>query len=76
MGIAVSIFLIAVGAIMKFAVTATAGGIKIATVGVILMMVGVLGLIVSFIVFSMERNRIQPAVPVVGGTTVIREEIR
>jgi hypothetical protein len=74
-GIAVSIFLMAVGAILKFAVTATTGGVKIATVGVILMIVGVLGLVVSFIMYSMERNSVRTVGPV-GQTTVVREEIR
>jgi hypothetical protein len=74
-GIAASIVLMAVGAILKFAVTATVGGIEIATVGVILMIVGVLGLVVSFIVLSMERNRVTQA-PVGGQTTIVREEIR
>jgi len=40
MGIGTSIFLIAVGAILKFAVTDTVSGIDLATVGVILMIVG------------------------------------
>ena len=41
MYIGTSIFLIAVGAILKFAVTATVAGVDIQTVGVILMVVGV-----------------------------------
>jgi Domain of unknown function (DUF6458) len=76
MGIAVSIFAIAVGAILKFAVTATVGGMKIANVGVILMIVGVLGLVVSFIVFSMDRNRVRGVLPVDGRRTVVHEDIR
>ena len=44
MGIGTSIFLIALGAILKFAVTATISGIELATVGVILMVVGIIGL--------------------------------
>jgi hypothetical protein len=76
MGIAVSILAIAVGAILKFAVTATLGGVKIANVGVILMIVGVLGLVVSFIVLSMERNRTRGALAVDGRTRVVHEEIR
>ena len=42
-----SIFLIAVGAILKFAVTATVAGLDIQTVGVILMIVGVVALVIS-----------------------------
>jgi hypothetical protein len=47
MYIGTSIFLIAVGAILKFAVTATVAGVDIPTVGVILMVVGVLALVLS-----------------------------
>jgi Domain of unknown function (DUF6458) len=44
-----SIFLIAVGAVLKFAVTTTVSGISLQTVGVILMLVGALGLLLSFL---------------------------
>ncbi len=47
MSIGFSLFSIAVGAILKFAVTADLGGISLSTVGVILMVVGVIGLLVS-----------------------------
>ncbi len=47
MTIGFSLFAIAVGAILKFAVTAQVTGISISTVGVILMAVGAIGLIVS-----------------------------
>jgi Domain of unknown function (DUF6458) len=56
MGIGTSIFLIAVGAILKFAVTASVSGIELATVGVILMVVGILGLVISLL-FLMQRDR-------------------
>lgn len=42
-----SIFLIAVGAILTFAVDAEVSGLDLDTVGVILMVVGVIGVIVS-----------------------------
>jgi hypothetical protein len=42
-----SLFTIALGAILKFAVTAQLDGIKLSTVGLILMVVGVIGLVVS-----------------------------
>jgi hypothetical protein len=57
MGIGTSIFLIALGAILKFAVTASLAGIKLETVGVILMVAGVLGLIVSLFFLSTARRR-------------------
>ena len=47
MGIGTSIFLIALGAILDFAVDATLPGISIHAVGVILMLVGVIGAIAS-----------------------------
>ena len=49
MGLGVSIFLIAVGAILAFAVEVTTEGIDLNTVGVILMVVGALGLVLSMI---------------------------
>lgn len=52
MGIGTSIFLIAVGAILKFAVTTSVSGIELATVGVILMVVGVIGLLLSLLILS------------------------
>ena len=45
MGIGVSLFLLAVGAILAFAVNATVNGVDISTVGIILMIVGGLGLL-------------------------------
>jgi hypothetical protein len=47
MSIGLSLFAIMVGAILKFAVTAHVAGISVATCGVILMVVGVIGLIVT-----------------------------
>ena len=49
MAIGTSILLIAVGAILKYAVTAHVSGIDLQTVGVILMLVGILGLILSLL---------------------------
>ena len=44
MGIGTSLFLIAVGAILYFAVDADISGLEITTIGLILMVVGVVGL--------------------------------
>lgn len=52
MGIGVSIFLIAVGAILSFAVEVTTDGVDLNTVGVILMIVGAIGLLASLIFWS------------------------
>jgi hypothetical protein len=51
-GIGTSIFLIASGAILRFAVTDTISGIELATVGLILMIVGVVGLVMSMLVLA------------------------
>jgi hypothetical protein len=52
MGISASLVLIAIGAILKWAVTATVSGINLNTVGVILMIVGAVGLLLSLIFWS------------------------
>jgi hypothetical protein len=52
MGVAVSLVLIAAGAILTWAVTAEAEGIDVNTVGVILLIVGLLGLVLSLIFWS------------------------
>lgn len=52
-----SIFLIAVGAILRYAVTATVSGIDIQTVGLILMIVGVVGLVLSLLYMLMWAPR-------------------
>ena len=56
MGIGVSIFLIAVGAILTFAVHATLSGVSIQTIGIILMVVGALGLAVTLLVWGPRRG--------------------
>ena len=56
MGIGPSIFLIAVGAILKFAVTDTISGIELATVGVILMILGIVGLAFSMLALAQARR--------------------
>lgn len=52
MGIGVSVFLIALGAILTFALEVDAEGINLNTVGIILMIVGVLGLLASMLFWS------------------------
>ena len=52
MGISLSILLIAVGAILAWAVNAEVAGIDIQVAGVILVVVGVIGLIASLIFWS------------------------
>jgi hypothetical protein len=52
MGIAPSLVLIAVGAILKWGVTAQVNGLDIGTVGIILMIIGIIGLLLSLLLWS------------------------
>jgi Domain of unknown function (DUF6458) len=74
MGIGVSIFLIAVGAILAFAVNASVSGLDIAVVGYILMIVGVIGLIMTAFIWG-PRSRTRPAGDVVEERRVYDDRI-
>jgi beta-lactamase regulating signal transducer with metallopeptidase domain len=56
MGIGTSLLLIAVGAILYFAVDASISGLEITTIGLILMIVGVIGLVISLFFLSSARR--------------------
>ena len=60
MGIGVSVFLIAVGAILAFAVNYSTSGVSLTTIGVILMAVGAIGLLWSLLVFGRRRTYAEP----------------
>lgn len=51
-----SLFLIALGAILKFAVTDSIGGVDLQMVGVILMAVGAVGLVLGLLLMSRARG--------------------
>ncbi len=70
MGIGASLFLLAVGAILTFAVEVEATGFNINTIGIILMIVGVIGLFLSLTVWSSWRDR-REVVP--AERTVVRD---
>jgi hypothetical protein len=75
MGIGVGLFFIAVGAVLTFAVNASISGVDIATVGVILMIVGGLGLFLDLVIFAPRRRSTSvtstgTGVPTAGGTVV------
>jgi hypothetical protein len=55
MTIGTSLFLIAVGAILRYAVTADVSGINLDTAGLILMLVGIAGLVLGL--FFLVRGR-------------------
>lgn len=75
MGIGTSIFLIAVGAILKYAVTANVSGVNLDTVGVILMVVGIVGLLLSLLWMTIwaGRGRAVVADRAVATEPVVRE---
>jgi len=56
MRIGASLFLIAVGAILTFAVKASVSGVSLSTIGIILMIVGGIGLLAELIYASTRRN--------------------
>jgi hypothetical protein len=60
MGIGTSIFLIAVGAILRYAVTASVQGVELQTVGLILMVVGIIGLVITLAITFMGTDRRPP----------------
>jgi uncharacterized protein DUF6458 len=57
LGIGTSIFLIALGAVLKYAVTASVEGIDVNVVGVILMVAGVVGLVISLLWMTIWADR-------------------
>jgi hypothetical protein len=73
MGIGTSIFFVALGAILKFAVTASVSGIDLATVGVILMAVGIVGLLISLVWLMQAERR---GIPVARERVVERDPYR
>ena len=58
MGIGASVFLIAVGAILAFAVDWSIGGLNLDIVGWILMICGVLGLVVTMAIWGNRRRTV------------------
>jgi hypothetical protein len=64
MSLGVSLFLVAVGAILHFAVTATLAGIDIQTVGTILMIIGAIGFAISlWLLLQARRGESGPPPP-------------
>ena len=73
MGIGTSLFLIATGAILYFAVDADVSGIEISTVGIILMVIGVVGLLISLFYTSLWTRRRYETEPPPPGRPVARD---
>jgi hypothetical protein len=60
MTIGTSIVLIAVGAVLRYAVNVHSSAINIATVGLILMIAGIIGLILSLLYMALWADRTRP----------------
>jgi hypothetical protein len=77
MTIAAAIFLIAVGAILKFATNLHVQGVSLDTVGLILMIAGAAGLLLSFLQEAIWSNRARRReVPAVEERREVREPPR
>jgi hypothetical protein len=63
MTVGTSIVLIAIGAILKYAVTADVDAVDIQTVGTILMIVGILGLAISLLYMFVLSDQNRPRDP-------------
>ena len=82
-GMFFSILAIAAGAVMHWAVTTTGHGFNVSTVGIILMVVGVVGLVASGIVFASSRRPVgsgkrtfdRQATNAQGQSTEVHEEV-
>ena len=70
MGLGVGIFLLAVGAVLAFAIHVTTSGVDLHTIGYILMGVGALGIVLALIFWSSWGGpgyvRRAPRIPVAG----------
>ena len=79
MSLGTSIFLIAVGAILRFAVHTSTSGFSIHTAGTIIMIVGVVGLLISLLWMTVWADRRRRTVAVDDGYAarpVVRERER
>ena len=78
MYIGTSIFLIAVGAILRYAVTADVEGINLDTAGLILIIVGVIGLLFSLLwatIWSDRRRAVVADRPVADRERVVERDV-
>ena len=57
MALGASLFLIAVGAVLRFAVSVSTHGFSLHSIGVIMMIVGAIGLLISLLWMTLWANR-------------------
>ena len=83
-GMVFSTIAFAVGGVMYWAVTAQGHGFRYSTIGVILMVVGVVGLVLSSVVFGISRRTPggrrhtydREVIDTQGRTAAVHEEVR
>jgi hypothetical protein len=73
MGIGLGLVLVAIGAILYFAVDASVSGVDLPTVGVVLMIVGVVGVLLDLLLFMPRRRRSTTVTDTPTGRHVTRE---
>jgi len=81
MGIVASLFVVAAGAIMRFAVTAKGHGFNVHTTGVILLIVGGIGVVLSVVFWASwggfgRRSAGMVASPIVDRERIIERDVR
>ena len=80
MGIGVSIILIAVGAVLAFAVHVTTSGFNVHTVGYILLVVGIVGALISLMFWSswggLGSRTVVEEGPATRRRTIVEDEVR
>lgn len=74
MWIGTGIFLVAVGAILRFAVDDTISGVELATIGLILMIAGIALTVISLLYEAMWRDRRTAAAPVATRERVVERD--
>lgn len=74
MGIGVSVFLLAIGAILTFATNVSVSGLDLDVVGIVLMVVGLIGLLMTLLVWG-PRRRVEPAAPAVAERPVVERPV-
>ena len=81
MGLGVSLILIAVGAVLAFAVHVSSSGFNVNTVGYILLVVGVVGALISLAFWSSwggvgsRRRTVVDEGPAAGRRTVVQDDV-
>ncbi len=82
-GMVFSMISIAAGAVMYWAVTSQGHGFRLSTVGVILMVVGAVGLVISTVIFATSRRPVggrdrtydKQVTDTAGRTSEVHEEV-